>query len=196
MKKIGQGWQYSVYDLENGRVYKRKNSRWEAYKVMWRSTLPFPPIWKFAKFYDSVGNEARDSLKKIEETSLDAGLFANSKILSNGIDYEQDKIIPIQDYFQSHSIEEGKVVIDKFIVFVKFLMAHNMVDKSFAIGKNFGLNSNGEVVLCDIGEIWSDPENIQKLIMEKIWSKHYVVKIFPNNHLKDYFLQEMDKHFK
>ena len=123
------------------------------------------------------------------------GLFANPKILPNGIDYEQDMILPIQYYLKTCSVEEGKVVIDKFIAFVKLLISQNMVDKSFAIGKNFGLDKNGAVVLCDIGEIWSNPENIQRQIRNKAWSYRYVLKIFPNQELKHYFLQEMDTNF-
>ncbi|MFA6514787.1 MAG: hypothetical protein WCT42_00790 [Candidatus Paceibacterota bacterium] len=41
MKKIGQGWQYTTYDLGNGRVLKKFHSWSKAYFVMLRDIFPF-----------------------------------------------------------------------------------------------------------------------------------------------------------
>lgn len=193
MNKLGRGWQYTAYDLGNGRVLKRRNTRIEAYAVMFKSTLPFPPIWKFPKFYRSAQREAISSLRKVQETSLDKKLFANPTFLPDEVNYEQDKVLSLQDYFKYCSFEEGKKAIDKFIGFTKFLLEQRYIDKSFAIGKNFGLDKDGEVVMFDIGEIWSSPENIQKQIKNRVWTYNYVVKVFPNKELKEYFIKEMDK---
>jgi len=195
MDKLGRGWQYTAYDLGNGRVLKRRNTKLQAYRVMFKSLLPFPPIWKFPKFYRAAQSEAVGSLKKVQQTSLPKELFGNPTFSANGIDYEQDKVLPLQDFFKQCNLEEGKQAINKFVEFNKLLLAHNFIDKSFAIGKNFGFNEREEIAMCDIGEIWSSPENIQKQIINRVWTYNYVVKVFPNQELKDYFIREMDKAF-
>ncbi len=41
MKKIGQGWQYTVYDLGNGKVLKKFHSWPKAYLVIFKKIFPF-----------------------------------------------------------------------------------------------------------------------------------------------------------
>jgi hypothetical protein len=198
MKILGRGWQYTAYDLENGRVLKRRNSKMTAYIEMLKSCFPYTknPIWKFTDYYKAGTNEAKSSLNKILVSNLDKKLFGNPLILENGIDYEQDKIMPIRTYFRNNNNEENRKVVDAFIEFNKLLIQNNLIDKSFAIAKNFGLNEMGEIVLCDIGELWSSPENIREQIEKKVWRYGYVLKTLPNKELREYFVDQMNTEIK
>ena len=146
MKFIGRGWQYTVYDLGNGRVLKKYNTHFQAYWVMLRQNFPYIgyPIWKFPSYYRGCRNTALGSIKKIKDTKLDLALFGNPKIL-NELDYEQDKVTPLHEHFDGISLENGKAVIDKFVKFNLFLMENHLIDKSFLVGKNYAINSNGEI---------------------------------------------------
>ncbi len=197
MKILGRGWQYTVYDLKNERVLKRRNSKIVAYIEMLKSCFPYTkhPLWKFLDYYNSGTSEAISSLGKIKNSNLDTGMFGNPIILENGINYEQDKITPLQSYFKKHTEKENFEIVDKFIKFNKLLIQNNLMDKSFAIAKNFGINQKGEIVLSDIGEIWSSPENIQKQIRKRVWGYNYVIKTLPNKKLQNYFISQMDINF-
>ena len=140
--------------------------------------------------------EARDSILKIQKTNLDQSIFGNPRIDFNGIDYEQDNIVPLHKYFRKSSFADSKKIIDKFIDLNLILIQNRLIDKSFAIAKNFGLNKDGEVILIDIGELWSDPEKINKQIHNKVWIKRYIVKTFPNKSTRDYFIVQMNERIK
>jgi hypothetical protein len=197
MKKLGQGWQYTVYDLGNDRVFKKRNSKFTAYLKMLKNCYPYKkdPISMFPKYYKWGTQEALDSIKKIQTLSLDPNIFGNPIFHENGIDYEQDKVIPLHTYFENNPTEEGFRVIDKFIKFNKMLIENNLIDKSFNIGANFGLNKQGEIVLSDIGELWSNPENIKKQIEKRVWSYDYILRYLPSEKLREYFISKMDQIF-
>ena len=152
-------------------------------------------ISKFSDYYKWGKEEAIGSLQKILNSNLDQSIFGNPKVLDNGIDYEQDKVKPIHDYFTEASLEESKIVVDKFIELNKILVKNKLIDKSFSIAKNFGLNEKGEIVLSDIGEIWSKSENIEKQIRNKAWMRPYVLKPIPKGELREYFIKRMNESF-
>ncbi len=197
MKFLGRGWQYSAYDLGNGRVLKKRNTKLQAYRTMLVDCFPYTKMsfTKFPDFYKWGGEEARGSLQKILNSTIDQSVFGHPKILDNGIDYEQDKAVPIKDYLKTASFLDSKLVVDKFIELNKILVKSKLIDKSFNIGKNFGLNEKGEIVLIDLGEIWSSPENIQKQITNKAWMRPYVLKPMPSKELLAYFITRMNESF-
>jgi hypothetical protein len=75
----------------------------------------------------------------------------------------------------------------------KKLLDSGIADKSFNLAKNFGINSNGEIILIDIGELLSG-EGLNNKIKLRPWSEKYVVSCIPED-IRDYFLNEMDKNF-
>lgn len=195
MKFIGRGWQYTVYDAGNERVLKRYNTKLQAYSIMLRQCFPYirNPLWKIPGYHRGCRNTAIDSLRKIRDTRLDLSIFGNPKILGE-LDYEQDKVIPLQEYFEGLNIEEGKHLIGEFIKFNDMLVKNRLIDKSFLIGKNYGMNADGDIILTDIGELFSDEARIRDQIAKKPWDIAYVTSTIPKR-FREYFVQEMNKHF-
>lgn len=193
MKLLGRGWQYSVYDLGNGRVLKRYNTRSQAYWVMLKQNFPYIsyPIWKFKDYHAGCKNTALDSIKKIQQTTMRLELFGNPKIL-NELDYEQDKVVPLSDYFKSISLEQGKKTIDRFIDFNLLLIKNRLMDKSFLIGKNYGIDAHGNIILTDIGELYSSAERIKQQIEKKPWDIYYVTSTIPKK-FREYFVEHMNR---
>lgn len=194
LKKLGRGWQYTVYDLGNGKVYKRWNTRLEAYKIMFVACFPYirNPFWKFSEYYQASINTAKNSIRSLFAHSIGKEYFGNPKILDNGFDYEQDKLLPIDNYLAKVSQEEGKELINKFVEFTKFLIANRIIDKSFNIGKNFALDKANNIVVSDIGELYFTPELIQKQIEKKAWRAPYVLSPIPKK-LRGYFIDRMEE---
>ena len=194
MNLIGRGWQYSVYSIGNGRVLKKYNNRAQAYLEMLRSTnIFFKKKKKIENYYRACKRTALGSLMKVKMTNIDKKYFGNPTFV-NDLDYEQDLIIPISDYFKQHTLVENMKIVDSFILFNKFLLEQKLIDKSFQICNNFGLNKDGEIVLSDIGELYSDEFSINKRLRDRVWSNPYVLRSIPQE-LRDYFVLEMDKAF-
>ena len=194
MKYLGRGWQYTVYEIGNNRVFKKYNTRFQAYSIMFLQCFPYIhyPLWKFPQYHAGCKNTALGSIKKIKETKMDLSLFGNPKIL-NDLDYEQDNVIPLRRYFKTLSLEEGTRTIDEFVVFNQMLVKNSLIDKSFLIGKNYGVNAQGKVILIDIGELYSAPESIKKQLALKPWDIGYVTSTIPKR-FRRYFVQEMNTH--
>ncbi len=110
------------------------------------------------------------------------------------LDYEQDKLIPLHVYFKKLTVDEGRKTIDKFVDLNKILVVNRLIDKSFNIAKNFAIDSHGNIVLIDIGELYSSDEGIRKQIEGKAWQAKYVTSALPSL-FREYFVQEMDKNF-
>ena len=66
MRLLGQGWQYTVYDLGNGRVLKQYNTKFAAYCVMLKACFPFTknPLWELPKYYRGCKQTALDSIEE------------------------------------------------------------------------------------------------------------------------------------
>jgi hypothetical protein len=195
MKFLGRGWQYTVYDMGNGRVLKRYNTRLQAYSIMLRQCFPYirNPIWKIPGYHRGCRNTAISSMQKIKETKMDMALFGHPKIL-NELDYEQDKAVPLRSYFKGLTFDEGKRVIGEFIEFNDILVRNRLIDKSFLIGKNYGIDSRGKIILIDIGELYSAEESIKRQIAKKPWDIFYVTSTIPKR-FRRYFVEEMNKYF-
>lgn len=195
MKYIGRGWQYTVYDIGNDRVLKKYNSRLQAYWIMLKQNFPYVsyPLWKFHAYHDGCKKTALGSIKKIQDTKINTAIFGNPKIL-NELDYEQDKATPLHEFFKNLTLAEGERTIDEFVKFNKILLENRLVDKSFLIGKNYAIDREGNMILIDIGELYSTEESIRKQIALKPWDHPYVTSTIPVKFRK-YFAQEMNKHF-
>ena len=197
MKKVGEGWQYSVYDLENDRVFKKFHSTVKLYWVILKDVFPFKDdsLLKVPSFAKSSKTKALASFKIIKQNKIPASWIGNPKFL-NDLDYEQDKAKPLHEVFGNYSTEEIKKIIDKFIIFNKKLLELGVIDKSFNITKNFGLNKSGEIILIDIGELFDNPERIKKQILDRAWDKPYVAGCIADLSAREYFIAQMDQNFE
>lgn len=197
MKKIGEGWQYSVYDMGNERVFKKFHSPIKSYWVILKTIFPFKDdsLAMVPSFSKSAKKKALSSFEIIKRNIILPSWLGNPKFL-NGLNYEQDKAQPLHDIFENSGTESIKSIIDEFIVFNKRLLEKGVIDKSFNITKNYGLNKEGKIILIDIGELFDNPERIKKQITDRAWDKNYVAGCIKNVEAQEYFVKKMDENFK
>ncbi len=195
MKKLGKGWQYTVYDLGNGRVLKRYNTWIDSYLVMLHDAFIHHrlPVINFSYYYREGKRVAMESLKKISVSNIDKSMFGNPTICSN-YDYEQDVVEPLAQSFKNGTMSSGRLLIDKFALFNKKLIKNGMIEKNFNIADNFGLNNSGDIIMIDIGEVCTDKNEIQEQLKRRVWSAPDVLKKIPIN-FQQYFIETMDKSF-
>ena len=103
-------------------------------------------MWKFPRYYKSATSNIISSFQKIRTSPVDKKLFANPTLPESGLDYEQDYVESAKEYLSRVSVEEGKKIIDQFVVFAKFLVEQRIADKSFNLGGNFGVNPEGKLI--------------------------------------------------
>ena len=154
MKVFGRGWQYTTYDLGGGRVLKKYNSLAQAYVVMFADCLRYgqPTPLKIPRYHKGCKETAMDSMKKVSNGPLESWMMGNPKVL-NSLDYEQDTLTPLHEKLADAGTTEGKKIVDDFVAFNKLLVERSLIDKSFNITKNFGIDAQGKVVLMDLGEL-------------------------------------------
>ena len=195
MKVLGRGWQYTVYDMRNGRVLKKYNTRFIAYCMMLHDCFPYIkyPVWEFPKYHKRCKREAAESIQKILHTTLESWMLGNPQT-RNELDYEQDAVIPLRKYFKHLTLEEGKKIIDAFIEFNKILIKHSLIDRNFLITDNFAIDVNKNIILIDLGELYSDAKQIHNHIAKRPWMSFDVVNSLPKS-LRGYFIEKMDENF-
>lgn len=196
MKKLGEGWQYTVYDLGNGRVLKNYNSRLRTCWIILKDIIPgeLSGLFRIPDYIPDLRRKAQKSFEILERRRLPADWVAHPLLLPN-LAYEQDKVTPLLEIFERSSLEEGKQIIDLFIVFTHRLIEHGVIDKFFNITKNFGQDRFGNIVLIDLGELEDVPAKILKHRRERVWAVPYKLKWIRHKELRRYFVEQMDFHF-
>lgn len=196
MKKIGQGWQYTTYDLGNGRVLKKFHSWPKAYFVILRDIFPFnkDSFFEIPSFIKDVKGKADKSFEILKRVDIPQEWMANPKFISK-YNFEQDKVIPLHDVFKNSNTEEVKKIIDLFIEFNLKLLNLGVIDKGFNITKNYGIDDKGQIVLIDIGELFDDKELIIQQIKDRGWTHSYVAGCIQDKEVQEYFISEMDRNF-
>lgn len=190
-KILGQGWQYMVYDLNNERVYKKFNNNWQMISVMWKARKQV--FWQIPSYIEEMKNNAVKSFDYLDNIKIDKNLLGNFE-RKQGLDYEQDKALSIKEYLKNAPDDEVKVIVDKFIKLIKIFWESGFMDKAMKIGKNFGVNKNGEVILIDIGEIWYKDESIKQRLKKRIWAVKDNMEGLPEK-IRPYYIKKMDKVF-
>jgi hypothetical protein len=197
MKKIGEGWQYSVCSINNERVLKKFHSPIKSYWVILKTIFPFrdDSLLMVPRFSRSAKKKALASFEIIKRNRIPAGCLGNPKFFNN-LDYEQDRVQPLHDIFKIADTLSIKSIIDEFIIFNKRLLEIGIIDKSFNITKNYGLNKEFKIVLIDIGELFDNPMLIKKQIADRAWDKNYVAGCIKDEEAREYFIRKMDENFK
>ncbi len=167
MKFIGNGLQYNVYDIGNGRVRKLYSSKKDKLKTL--------------KGWGVIGKAAQEKLVSIEKhgqysisrikkhlNPKNEWLLGNPLFL-NKLDYEQDKIIPITAYFSKNDVGHNKKVIDQFIKVTLQLWDFGISDTIFNLTINNGVTKSGKVILSDLGELTFSKREVESMIKSRKW---------------------------
>lgn len=195
MKLLGRGWQYSTYDTGNGRVLKKYNSPMVSYCKMFRDSFPYKinPPWKYPSLYKSCRSDALESIQIIMKSTLPMWMFGNPRYIG-GLDYEQDFATPLRSFLSNVDKKEGERIIDLFVEFNNTLIDNSVVDRNFSLANNFSMNSMGNIILTDLGEILGNKEQIFRLLLTRPWAEPHVLYSLPDR-FHSYFIEKMDNTF-
>jgi len=189
MKKIGSGLQFNVYDLGNGKVFRKPKKELSQYLtyLTWSPGLIFN--WKKWNSLIKEANEDRNFATEYFKKNKSAHeLLGNPRFTLEGI--IQDKVVSFRKLFRK-SYSENKNLIDKYINFTFDCWKNGFADKIYNIDRNFGIDRNGKIILMDFFEITTKKEDLQKTIEIERWKKSAFYKHRLYGKLKKYYAERM-----
>ncbi len=183
MNKISDGYYYEVYDLNNGKVLKKKKAFSEITKAFeGKNRLGYlEKIYKTRK-HIRYCERVTETIKK---SLIPKELLANPLCL-NKTDYEQDKVVLLMDYFDSHSLQENKLIVDSYIDLTREFLGHGIHDNVYKFKNGYGINASGKVVCIDFNEMIFSKEKVLELVSNEEWRKQAQFTKFPEGELKEY----------
>ncbi len=187
MKKIGQVLQFVVYD-KGDRVIKVPTSNFQiARKLLsWYPSFLFRPFELKRIILNSV-KDREDALCGIKRRKIDLSLMAN--LVVEGREISQDKVEVFGKYIRGCS--DKTTMVDKYIDHIYCCWGSGFSDRIYNFTINNGVNSKGDVVLIDFGEITFDRSHVAQKIKERRWGKSWSFKWDLEKGVKDYYDTQM-----
>ncbi|MES2225055.1 MAG: hypothetical protein V4478_03655, partial [Patescibacteria group bacterium] len=159
MKKIGMGWQCSVYELDRNTVLKLKNT---AFSQFWKILCTAGPLPLLQGEMNRVRRDYERSLGIAQDIlalpGFDKGMFGNPAISMSDYSYTQDKVIPLKKAIAAASIAQQKEYYMQYIELLKYLWSFGVHEGIFNFALNAGIDKDGRLILIDLGELTADKQ--------------------------------------
>jgi hypothetical protein len=197
MKYIAEGYQYKVYDLGNGKVFKKPQSFMYSFRKnmeVAKKQLNFSVIkqikyaWNIHKRNDKAIRNIRDNL-----TEFPLFMFGNAKFKNGSYSFEQDKVVSLEEYISGKSIEVIKDVFDQYLELQEIMWQYVIHDAVYKFQPNYGLDKDERVFCLDFGELLFNEDEIIKSIQNKPWLLRPSYKKWIEDEFKIYYTKRMDE---
>ena len=192
MYLIGKGAQYRVYDTLDGRVLKKLLTHAETFEIMaeWHASGNVP-INRVSEDYTLNAINASKSFKRLIADYPELRETLGNPLFLDETSYSQDKVQPIGNSLTSVNLEQGKSIIDAYVHLIITHWRYGFCDKVFNFTINNGIDSYGNVVLIDFGEVSFLKSDIVRRIHNQRWLQAWsYLKDFPEM-LKNYYVNKM-----
>jgi hypothetical protein len=194
MKKIGMGWQSSVYEKDEHTVVKTKSSRFSQF---WRILLTAGPLaivkGEMRRAHADLEKSLQIAEKTLSHKGFDPSHFGNPIIDTATQSYTQDKVVPLSSAIKNASVEEQKEYYRQYIELVRYLWKFGVHERIFNFALNTGINAQGKIILIDLGELTADKEKALDDIATKRWLRASSYLLIWNKELKKYYRELMEK---
>jgi len=185
MEKIGEGYFYNVFNLNNGRVLKQKKDFKSISNSLGKEVNSLSKWIKTCSYISkckSVTQEIKDKITHFPELSK---LLGNPKF-NNSTDFEQDKVILLMDYLDTHSFKENKLIVDKYITLIENLLTFGIHDYVYKFKNGYGVSQNGEVIFIDFNEVTFSKHKVLSLATANHWHNEAQYRKYEEGDLKQY----------
>lgn len=190
MKKIGKGLYYVVYELSDERVLKVERSFFGKQKML----IKWLDYRRFLKNLFHPLNYNKNLLESKRIAARSPRLFGNPNFVKQN-NYEQDKIIPLQEYFQKNTIEASREILEKYIKMTFETWSLGFSDVVFNFTYNCGVTKDGRVVLHDFNEVTTNKEDLIRRCNKKMWLNQASFSSLPEGEFKEYIRSRMNESF-
>lgn len=150
--RIASGYFYDVYDIGNNRVLKKKRTFYEIFKsIQGKGEFNFFNL--IIKTFQYIQDAKRNTnIIRQKLSYIPQDLVGNPNFI-NEVDYAQDKVVLLMDYFETHSLEENKLIVEKYAKLVEKLLGYSIHDYVYKFKNSYGVNNEEEVVFIDFNEV-------------------------------------------
>ena len=197
MKHIGEGYYYRVYEFDNGRVFKKLQPHWFSFRKIYslaRKRSGTSVIKSLSIAYKSTIEERKNlSAMKNRLSGMPLSLFANPSFVKDSLDYTQDRVVIMEDFFLKNNLEQNKKAIDGYVEFQKKLWSYGIYDTTDKLQTNYGVNKQGGVVCIDFGEFVFTKEKALERVKKQKWLSRQSYKNWQDLGLKKYYTERMIK---
>lgn len=184
---IGEGLQYTVFDLGNGRVRKIPKCRDEMIEMAmnWYESKQ-----KAADNVDLALKRREKVDGKLQEMEIPSYIFGNFEV--DGSIVYQDRLIPVNRKLEeTDNLELKKKIIDDYVELLQILWSYGVGDTIYNFTINNGYDDKDRLVQMDFGEIVFSKERIKKEVKDQKWlTKRSYEHDLPRE-LKSYFKERM-----
>ncbi|MEI6352386.1 MAG: hypothetical protein WCO35_00390 [Candidatus Nomurabacteria bacterium] len=190
MKKLGEGYYYNVYEIENSKVIKKVKSKIRMYIFILISN--YFNLKNAKKEYNSALENLKslsEKYKNILNSIKDKSILGNPEFIDD-LNYYQDKIKVIKKINKFSDQEFEKTCLD-FAKLIHILWSYKLSDSTFKLRNNYGYDKNGNLIIIDFDEIIFKKEEVKGQIENKFWLTRYFYKILSENK-KEIFKRIMD----
>lgn len=196
MKYIGEGYYYRVYEFDENRVFKKLQSYWFSFRKIYslvreRRRTSFTKSITIAHKSAVAERKLLRIMKEKQFFGASASLFANPSFVGNTLNYTQDKVVIMEDYFLNNNLDQNKKAIDRYIEFQKKLWSYGLHDTTYKLQTNYGINKNGNVACIDFGEFVFTKEKALESVLKQKWLSRQSYKNWKDLELKNYYTERM-----
>ncbi|MDE2183781.1 MAG: hypothetical protein KGJ78_12250 [Alphaproteobacteria bacterium] len=171
--KIGGGLQYTVYDLGNGRVFKRPTTFWESYwRVLgWRMPFHKTSILSAHKDVARIKSYTQRSFQNLRPLLPRVSRDLGNPVIFGDLSYEQDLAVVVADYFPNHTFRENRDLVDRYIALTFRFWEMGFGEWPFKLCLNYGVDRGGALILLDLGELFFDKRKAVGRIAKRHWDR-------------------------
>ena len=191
--KIGGGVQYTVYDLGNGRVFKRPTTFWESYwrVLAWRLPFHKTAIWSAHRDVRRIKSYAERSLENVRALLPELSRELGNPVIYRDHSYEQDKAVVVDEYFRSHCFAENRELIDRYVALLFRFWEYGFSEWPFKMCFNYGVDCGGALILIDLGELFFDKQKAVQRIAKRHWERAVIADLALARYYRDVMDQAM-----
>ncbi len=167
MQKIGEGYYYNVFEVEDGKVLKKVKNKLRIFLFILSSNkFNLPEAIGEYRNMNSL-SKLKDDYVKIMALVSDKEIIGNPHFV-DAINYTQDKVESLRN--AKHLDQQAfSQLVDDYSSLVKKFWSFGMSDIVFNFTINCGYNKNKRLILFDFNEMTFDVEDIMRHIKNKIW---------------------------
>lgn len=195
MQLIGTGYYYDVYSIGDDRVIKKETSHLHRIKKLlnWRGNDIFSQAKIIFAYPKQTLSDARTLQASRKVASLDSEMFGNPEFINN-TEYIQDKAVPLEQYFQHHTLHKNKKVFNAYPSLVKKLWLHGYSDTVFNFTINTGVSvKTSELIFFDFNGLSQSEGKVKRCIRDKKWLTQKSLRDMEESSLKKHIVKVLDE---
>lgn len=192
MRKIGEGYYYNVYEIDDNKVLKKLKNKVRIFLFIFISNLF--NLKNTIKEYKNLSinlTKLREEYKNILLKIKDKNLIANPEFI-NDLEYRQDKVNTLNKTIKNSSEKEFENITNDYVELLFKLWGFGVSDSIFNFSLNCGYDKFNNLTLFDFNELSFNKEEVVKHIETEIWLQR-ASYMFLTKKQKDIFKRIMRK---